>query len=489
MRYSNLLLLHIELTISCRPEDILQMLSQNPPGLRVNLLQDIFPSVERLDATLDTLSPEVLDPSIEIFDGLIPPAPSSKFKGTLSTPSSTDRRGLSNYARTVDALLHALREDRHLARRNLWALRHFLALSIYAQDLLRVPSASSRSPVFDNKVTPALLADIVLKTKQLSVYLLASARTEDDSWRRGVVDRLLNERDAKGLNELQAFLFDVINFSRKDDSTRDTRILKMVLEPLVTASFDIAEADLWVQLARKLEKLGESILHANVCGKILLTNSIIAPQTSMTIISVISATGAEPPKIDRYRNELAAALLGVKPHKANTEGLLTLRKLAASAPDPKGTVEFLPTPRAVNVVKGCQSWVLSGDDEDEELDEEVESAMLPIFTHLAPILQTVRGSHWAFIFDVLEAVLERASPEHEEDEETKDPNGEGLGLVALTRTLRLVAVLEELAKTNKGLMAEWQDRRMGVLTTIRDLNVLGNREFLDIGFLLTLVMC
>jgi len=209
----------------------------------------------------------------------------------------------------------------------------------------------------------------------------------------------------------------------------------------------------------------------------------------MTIISVISATGAEPPKLDRYRNELAAALLGVKPHKANAEGLLTLRKLAASAPDPKGTVEFLPTPRAVNVVKACQSWVLSDDDENEELDEEVESAMLPIFTHLAPILQTVRGSHWAFIFDVLEAVLERASPEHEEDEETKDPNGEGLGLVALTRTLRLVAVLEELAKTNKGLMAEWQDRRMGVLTTIRDLNVLGNREFLDIGFLLTLVMC
>ena len=476
MRYSNFLL-HLELIIPRRPEDILQMLSQNPPGLSVNLLQDIFPSAERLDATLDTLSPEVIDPSIEIFDALIPPAPSSKFKGTLTTPS-TDRRGFSNYARTVDALLHALREDRHLARQNLWALRHFFALSIYAQDLLRVPSASSRSPVFDNKVTPALLADIILKAKQLSVYLLTSARTEDDSWRRGVVDRLLNERDANGLNELQTLLFDVINFSRKDDSTRDTRILKMVLEPLVTASFDIAEADLWVQLARKLEKLGESIFHANVSGDILLTNTIIAPQTSMTIMSVISATGTEPPKLDRYRNELAAALLGVKTHKANTEGLLTLRKLAASAPDPKGTVEFLPTPRAVNVVKACQSWVLS--DDDEELDEEVESAMLPIFTHLAPILQTVRGSHWAFIFDVLEAVLERASPERDGDEESKDPNDEGLGLVALTRTLRLVTILEELAKTNKGLMMEWQDRRMGVLTTIRDLNVLGNREFLDI---------
>jgi len=195
----------------------------------------------------------------------------------------------------------------------------------------------------------------------------------------------------------------------------------------------------------------------------------------MTIMSVISATGVEPPKLDRYRNELAAALLGVKPHKANTEGLLTLRKLAACAPDPKGAVEFLPTPRAVNVVKACQSWVLSDEDEDEELDEEVESAMLPIFTHLAPILQTVRGSHWEFIFDVLEAVMERASsPGDEEGEETKDIEDEGSGLVALTRTLRLVIVLEELVKTNKGLMAEWKERRMGILTTIRDLNVLGN---------------
>jgi hypothetical protein len=63
----------------------------------------------------------------------------------------------------------------------------------------------------------------------------------------------------------------------------------------------------------------------------------------------------------------------------------------------------------VNFVKACQSRVLSDDDKDEELDVEVESEMLPNFTHLAPILQTVRGSHWAFIFDVLKAVLESAS--------------------------------------------------------------------------------
>jgi len=70
---------------------------------------------------------------------------------------------------------------------------------------------------------------------------------------------------------------------------------------------DVGEADLWIQSARMLEKT--------------------APQTSMTIIAAITTTGAEPPKLDRYRNEIAASLLGIKPQKANTEGLLALRRL------------------------------------------------------------------------------------------------------------------------------------------------------------------
>ena len=194
----------------------------------------------------------------------------------------------------------------------------------------------------------------------------------------------------------------------------------------------------------------------------------------MTIIAAITTTGAEPPKLDRYRNEIAASLLGIKPHKANTEGLLALRRLAASAPDPDGDVAFLTSPRAINVVKACQGWVLADDgdgDDGEEMEERVESAMLPIFMHLAPILQNVPGGPWAFVFDVLESVLERASSTDKALEEETEETGEDL--IALTRALRLVLVLEELATRNKSLMAEWEGRRMGVLVVIRDLSVLG----------------
>jgi hypothetical protein len=212
----------------------------------------------------------------------------------------------------------------------------------------------------------------------------------------------------------------------------------------------------------------------------------LAPQTSLTIVSTITSQGAEPLKLDRYRNELAASLLGIKPHKANTEGLLTLRKLAASAPNPNGDVVFLPAPRAVNVVKAIQTWVLveDGEVEDEEIDEEVESAMLPVFMNLAPILQSLSGSHWPFIFDVLEGVLERASgdaekeeeeredAELEEDERVRKELEEGTISVALARALRLLQVIEDMTMLNKSLMGEWKERRTLVMKRLLNLNVL-----------------
>lgn len=157
----------------------------------------------------------------------------------------------------------------------------------------------------------------------------------------------------------------------------------------------------------------------------------------------------------------------------------------ASAPDPDGDVVFLTSPRAINVVKACQAWVLADDDDDgEEMDERVESAMLPIFMHLAPILQNVPGGPWAFVFDVLESVLERASSTDKALEEETEETGENL--IALTRALRLVLVLEELATRNKSLMAEWEGRRMGVLVVIRDLSVLGLGTLIFDWFCITL---
>ena len=106
--------------------------------------------------------------------------------------------------------------------------------------------------------------------------------------------------------------------------------------------------------------------------------------------------------MERYRNQLAADLTGIRPAKANTDGLWSLRRLNLVAPDPESDVIFLPTPRAVNLLKACQQWITS----DEDIDEAVENELTLIFINLAPIIQNVVGSHWDFIFDVLENNLE-----------------------------------------------------------------------------------
>ena len=123
---------------------------------------------------------------------------------------------------------------------------------------------------------------------------------------------------------------------------------------------------------------------------------------SLAIVISVTQLGSEPARLDRYRNELAAGILGISASKANTDGLLLLRRLAATAPDPDSDVVYLPQTRAVNFVKACQGWVTS----DEDIDEDVESEITNVFFHIVPILQNVPGSHWEFIFDLIENNLE-----------------------------------------------------------------------------------
>ena len=163
-------------------------------------------------------------------------------------------------------------------------------------------------------------------------------------------------------------------------------------------------------------------------------------------------------------------MFGIPASKANTEGLWTLRRLVSVAPDPESDIVYLPTPRAVNVMKACQQWITS----DEDLDEEVDSEMTSIFLHLAPILQNVPGSHWDLIYDVIEnnlevrhALLERrvilkcTMQNCSFDEESTLP--------LLSRTLKLIIAIEDLTSTNRSLRSGWNERRIAILTMIRDL--------------------
>lgn len=405
------------------PEHLLQALSEATLKEVIPLLS-FLPSVPELDRMLDDLSSDPIHPALAVLDPLIPPG-----EYTEIDPPACDSRGFSPYARLVSMLLFVFLDDRQSARRNTWALRHLLALSLYADDYSAYPTGLS--PVF-RKEALMDLEGLVVKLQQICTYLLTSAAS-DDGWRLKVLDAVTNVQPLdETVPSMVLFLRDQITRSRKGNETREARILGRTLLHVLHDA-DKAEAERWITFARSIER--------------------IAPETSMAIVRAVTEVAPEPPRLDRYRNELAASLLGVPPTKANTEGLITLRKLAASAPPMDSDVVYLPQQRALNAVKVCEKWIAS----DEDLDEEVESAMTWTFSHLAPILQNLEGSHWEFIFDVVENNLENSTFD---DDAT---------FVSLAHTLKLILIIKDLALTNKVLREDWQRRRLSILKLVRDL--------------------
>jgi hypothetical protein len=122
----------------------------------------------------------------------------------------------------------------------------------------------------------------------------------------------------------------------------------------------------------------------------------------LSINLAIVQNGPETQALDRYRNEIASAITGVPPRRANNEGVLLLRQLLALAPQPESDAAFLPPTRAVQVLHTIQKWITS----DEEIDPVIESQTAGLLLHLAPIVQSLPGAHWDFAFDLIENTLE-----------------------------------------------------------------------------------
>ncbi|KAI9444100.1 hypothetical protein H4582DRAFT_1919312 [Lactarius indigo] len=418
-------IVHTSILVS--PLDILHAATDGGVDRLLGGLVELLPTKRSLDDMLSNLRLDPATASLAIIDPLIPPQ--SSFETSEGPDCESDQQGLGAYARGVTALLYTYAENRGLARANLWALRHFLALATYAEELLAVPSLPN--PAFSRTVPESVLREITAKAQQLAAYLLMTAAADDD-WRANAITSLLNGRRTNSLGGLASFTVELIEHAQDEDDGLHARIVHAVLwHVLRDATRD--EADQWMLLARKFEKNSTAL--------------------SLAIVTCVTRLGSEPTRLDRYRNELAAGILSIPPIKANTDGLLLLRRLAATAPDPESDVVFLPQPRAVNFVKACQGWVSS----DEDIDEDVESEITNVFFHLVPILQNVPGSHWEFIFDVIENNLENTSFE---DDTT---------LTTLWRTIRLIQVIQDQVLYNKALRADWKQRETTVLSLLRDI--------------------
>ena len=228
--------------------DILRIAIERRLAISDDTLLDFFPSSEKLDEMLDELPSDPIDASLAVLDPLLPPA--TAFKDTNQSQQNVDTQGNSSYARIVSAMLQVLAENRHLAKHNVWTLRHLFALYFYAEDFLSVPSATSF--VFGPNTSKSYLREIVAKIQQVTTYLLTTFM-EDSFHSRVIKAAAVGETFfSAGIDGL---LVNLIIHSAKYDNIRDARILRRTLQHLFS-NVTKEEADQWMSVVRKFEKSG-----------------------------------------------------------------------------------------------------------------------------------------------------------------------------------------------------------------------------------------
>ncbi|KAF9255353.1 hypothetical protein L218DRAFT_1008664 [Marasmius fiardii PR-910] len=354
----------------------------------IDPLTELLPSKVDFNRLLEKLASDPIHHSLAVLEPLVP-LPSMFLEESSSSSPSFDSHGHSLYACLVTALTHIVVEDRQTAKQNVWILRHLLAFLIYAEDLINFPAG--QSPMFSRVAIDFDLGELVSKVHQIMTYLLFTSGDE----MKHALEVLMGKSNVQTTG-LVKFIVNVIKISRATETIREFRMLCRVLQR-VFDDVERDEAEQWVAFARSIER-----------G---------APNTLIAILSFINAFGSEPPRLERYRNELAASLMGVRASNAETEGLMILRKLAAVAPP----VDL--------------DWVTLDDG----------------------VLGRTSNPHWVFVFDVAENNFENSEMS---DEST---------LVTLARTLRLVMLIQDLAATNKALRAEWKEQESAILITVRNL--------------------
>jgi hypothetical protein len=219
-------------------------------------LDELLPTQRTLDDMLRNLRLDPVSASLAILDPLIPPQ--SSFDTAEGPDCESDQQGLGAYARGVVALLYTYADNRELARANLWALRHFLALATYAEELLAVPSLPNAA--FSRTASKNVLQDITVKAQQLTAYHLMTAAADDD-WRANTITSLLNGRSGRtnSSDSLASCAVELMEHAQEEDDSLHARIVHAVLRHVLRdATSD--EADQWMLLARKLEKNCASIV-------------------------------------------------------------------------------------------------------------------------------------------------------------------------------------------------------------------------------------
>lgn len=212
---------------------------------------DLVPSRERLDFTLSAFATEPADASIALRSPLLPL--SGLQDPPLVAEGNYDLSGCSSYARVVSLLLDVFLGDR-IAKAYPWALRHFVALSICAEEVAELPN--SPSEVFDAKaVSPDTLQQLRRKVQQVTTYVLSDVG-DDHSWHQRVTAACVDGKVQHDIGKIGQFVASLFQATTSNDNPRDARILYTILHHILSHTSK-EEGDLWMGVCRRIETKGK----------------------------------------------------------------------------------------------------------------------------------------------------------------------------------------------------------------------------------------
>ncbi|KAF8317156.1 hypothetical protein DL93DRAFT_2055777 [Clavulina sp. PMI_390] len=415
----------------CPPVELLDLAAHlNFDNQKLHPL-NALPSQELFEAEQETLRKWDPPSAFSILDPLVP---STSSPSKARTTPACDQQGLSSLARDRVALLELVSADRRLIHEHLWIIPQMLALENFARDFIALPS--SPNPLFSREgASKGWHEHLVAKIQQTLAYAFSSLGADlSTDWHRTVTGALRTSKTrvagGLGLGPLGDIVASAYWECLDGRAVPSVRTLYGLLRGLLREG-SAEDSDLWLTLAQ---------------GQIDNASHI-----AEAIVHCVASLNLESPRLDRIRNEVAARISGVRPPKANSEGLRLLRVLNASAPPHNSEVVFLPQQRTVFMFQTLQRWV----EEQDYLEEEVESQFAELFVHVAPILQSLPGAHWELIFNVVENNIDNSSMTEMET------------LPSLWRTLRLVIDIEDLVASNKMLRELWNERRSPVFTLLK----------------------
>lgn len=198
-----------------------------------------------MDDLLQSIPTNPIHQILAIVEPLTPPS-SSLTKERIFT-SSFDSAGLSKYARVVNTYLHIMTNDRQKARENIWILRHFIILANSISHALQI--SDIEGCVVSNFASRTLLRDIVVRVQKISALLLIPPTEE--GWHANILKSNLRLLDSLG-----RFVTSVFEASRATDSFRDSLVLYMTLQHILSGATK-EDADSWILLAKQTEKQGQ----------------------------------------------------------------------------------------------------------------------------------------------------------------------------------------------------------------------------------------